>query len=430
MSLPVTVPFTFGNATTTQSLSSLDTNFTTITNSVNGLTNGASKINVASITATGTANNSTFLRGDGAWATVTGGGTDATYANLTVTQNLIPASSFLRNRIINGDMRVAQYGTGATTVTSSGYFACDRWQQIASQSSKYSVQQNAGSVTPAVGYINYLGATSASAYSVLSSDYFALAQYIEGLNISDLAWGTANAKTVTLSFQVYSSLTGTFGGSLGNNGQSRSYPFSYTISSANTWTTVSVTIPGDTTGTWLTTTGRGIGVYFGLGAGSTYTAPANAWVAGVYTQPNSTVSVVGTSGATFYITGVQLEVGTLATPFERQIYSTQLAQCQRYFSKSYNINVAPGAITGTGTTGGCSVGPNYQAPVSLPVTMRTSPTGVAYNYLTGATGTWPDSASVNRAVTVAAGSSTLVVTCTTNSDNAFFNGHWTASAEL
>jgi hypothetical protein len=435
MSLPVTVPFTFGNATTTQSLSSLDTNFTTITNSVNGLTNGASQINVASITATGTANNSTFLRGDGAWATVTGGGTDATYANLTVTQNLIPASSFLRNRIINGDMRVAQYGTGATTVTSSGYFACDRWQQIASQSSKYSVQQNAGSVTPAVGYINYLGATSASAYSVLSSDYFALAQYIEGLNISDLAWGTANAKTVTLSFQVYSSLTGTFGGALGNNGQSRSYPFSYTISSANTWTTVSVTISGDTTGTWLTTTGRGIGVYFGLGAGSTYTAPANAWVAGVYTQPNSTVSVVGTSGATFYITGVQLEVGTVATPFERRLYGTELMLCQRYYCSSYGGVSAPGSATNLGMP----VLIAGQGSVQYPIQMRAAPTLASWdgagnaNKLSQKTGaaTYTNNITPTTAVGVGIIGVTSFETGVTGiSSSTFYGFQYTANAEL
>ena len=136
------------------------------------------------------------------------------------------------------------------------------------------VQQNAGSVTPPAGFINYLGVTSSSAYSIVSGDYFILCQQIEGLNTADLGWGTSNAKTVTLSFWVYSSLTGTFGGSLRNSAYTRSYPFTYTISAANTWEQKSVTIAGDTTGTWLTTNGIGITVFLGLGVSSTYSGTA------------------------------------------------------------------------------------------------------------------------------------------------------------
>jgi hypothetical protein len=186
--------------------------------------------------------------------------------------------------------------------------------------------------------------TVASAVTVGASDYFGIVQPIEGFNFSDVGFGTASAKTVTLSFQVYSSLTGTFGASLINYAVNRSYPFSYTVSSANTWTSVSVTIPGDTTGTWVGAT-NSVGVYvrFGLGSGSTFSSTANAWGAGNFVQPTSTVSVVGTNGATFYITGVQLEVGSVATPFEREIYSTTLAKCQRYYWRMpANGTVYPG----------------------------------------------------------------------------------------
>ncbi len=176
-----------------------------------------------------------------------------------------------KNRIINGAMVISQRnGTSSVTPANNDY-TLDRWQTSVSQSSKLTIQQNAGSVTPAVGYANYLGVTSSSAYSVAAGDYFMIQQKIEGFNTYDLAWGTANAKTVTLSFWVYSSLTGTFGGVATNSATDRSYPFTYTISSANTWEQKSVTIAGDTTGTWVgATNGGGIYLYLGFGVGSTY----------------------------------------------------------------------------------------------------------------------------------------------------------------
>jgi hypothetical protein len=172
-----------------------------------------------------------------------------------------------------------------------------------------------------------------------------IAQPIEGFNTADLSFGTANAKTITLSFQVYSSLTGTFGGALANSAGTRSYPFSYTISSANTWTTISVTIAGDTTGTWVgATNGIGLVVRFGLGSGATFSGTSGAWAAANLVQPTGSVSVVGTNGATFYITGVQLEQNTSATPFERRLYGQELINCQRYFETSYPSTVTPGTF--------------------------------------------------------------------------------------
>ena len=220
-----------------------------------------------------------------------------------------------------------------------------------SQGSKFSAQQNAGAVTPPAGYINYLGLTVVSSVSPLvTGDYFAVQQPIEGLNVADLGWGTANAKTVTLSFWVYSSLgPGTFGGALSNSAGNRSYPFSYNISAANTWQQITVTVAGDTSGTWLTTNGIGVYVRFGLGAGATFSGTAGSWAAANYFSATSAVSVVSTGSATFYITGVQLETGTVATTFEYRPYTTELALCQRYYEKSYSISVVPATNTAFGT---------------------------------------------------------------------------------
>jgi hypothetical protein len=228
-----------------------------------------------------------------------------TSQNVTLAGTLAMSSSFLRNRIINGDMRIDQRNAGASiTPASGGGYSLDRWQYVFSQSSKFNIQQNAGSVTPPVGFKNYLGLTVAAAVTIGSGDYFYIGQKIEGFNAADLGWGTADAKTVTLSFWVRSSLTGTFGGSFTNADNSRSYPFTYTISSANTWTIISVTVAGDTSGTWLTTNGIGISVIFGLGLGSTYSGTAGAWATADYRSATGAVSVVGTSGATWYVTGV------------------------------------------------------------------------------------------------------------------------------
>ena len=257
--------------------------------------------------------------------------TDAAGGNTATINSYTPTESNMagRNKIINGSMVFDQRNAGASG-TASGY-TVDRFAYYGSQASKGTWQQNAGSVTPPTGFKNYLGFTSSSAYSVLSTDLFEIYQLIEGLNCIDLAFGTASASSVTFSFWVRSSLTGTFGGSLANSAGDRAYPFSYTISSANTWEQKSITIAGDTTGTWLTTNGIGIQVRFGLGSGSTYTGTANAWGSTNAIQPTGSVSVVGTSGATFYITGVQLEAGSVTTPFEHRQYGQELALCQRYY---------------------------------------------------------------------------------------------------
>ena len=290
-------------------------------------------------------------------------------------------ASIMKNRLINGSMTVDQRNAGASvTVTTANEYTIDRWQTFSSVSSKYSVQQNAGSVTPPVGFINYLGVTSLAATSVGASDFYGVTQKIEGLNVFDLGWGSANAKTVTLSFWVRSSLTGTFGGVFQNASGNRSYPFTYTISSANTWTQISVTVAGDTSGTWATNNTVGINVFFGLGMGSTYSGTAGAWAGATYYSATGATSVVGTNGATFYITGVQLEVGSSATGFEYVNYQTSLANCQRYYYKTI-----PGIVNGTFGCSYTTTTASMQAIIQFPVPLRTIPsaleqTGTAGNY--------------------------------------------------
>ena len=295
---------------------------------------------------------------------------DASGGNTATINSYTPTESNMagRNRIINGDMRIDQRNAGAAvTPTASGY-TVDRWRYGVSAASKCTIQQNAGSVTPPVGFTTYLGITSTSAYSVGSGEANALSQKIEGFNTADLAWGTANAKTVTLSFWIYSSLTGSFGGSVRNSGGNRSYPFSYTVSSVNTWEYKTITISGDTTGTWLTDNSSGVEVIWGIGVGSTYSGTAGVWAASDFRSATGTINVLGTSGATFYITGVQLEAGSVATPFERRQYGQELALCERYYY----------AHTVVGSYAAIAIGAAYDANavvlnISFKQTMRISP---------------------------------------------------------
>ena len=346
-----------------------------------------------------------------------------------------------KNRIINGAMVIDQRNAGASiTASTSAAYSVDRWQTYSSPSSKFTVQQNAGSVTPPVGFTNYLGCTSSSAYTVTSGDLFFVQQSIEGFNTTDLAFGTANAKSITLSFWAYSSLTGTFGGAIQNGATNRSYPFSYTISSANTWTQINISVAGDTGGTWIgATNAASMIVVFSLGMGSTRSGTAGAWAAGDYRSVTGATSVVGTNGATFYITGVQLEKGSTATSFDYRPYGTELALCQRYYCKSCAQGTVPGSNMGTinawqgmnGTDGNQIQGPKW------PVTMRTTPTGYIWSLsgtasslsTTGETNSNINNGSWNTYSPGDTGARAVVGSGGLSSGNAYLY-HWAASAEL
>jgi hypothetical protein len=281
-------------------------------------------------------------------------------------------------------MRLDQRNSGASvTPTGDTTYTVDRWPARLSQASKYSVQQV--SDAPA-GFVNSLKITSLSSYSVTSTDYFCVDQYIEGLNSSDLAWGTASAKTVTLSFWVKSSLTGTFGGSVfGYQVGYPSYVFSYSISAANTWEYKTITISGPTSGTFVSTNAGNIVIEFSFGVGSSLSGTAGTWNNSVlYRSATGAVSVVGTNAATWQITGVQLESGTVATPFERRSYGQELALCQRY------CYVISGSLQFNGSgysryflhTSSASGALSY---ITFPVQMRSTPTLVQKNIAFGST---------------------------------------------
>ena len=288
-----------------------------------------------------------------------------------------------RNRIINGDMRIDQRNNGGSVNSSGGgTFSVDRFTSFGAGGGVYTTQRSTD-VPTGQGFVNSIVSTVTTTDSPTGTDYYLLTQAIEGFNIADLGWGTASARTVTISFWVKASLTGTYTVALRNSALNRSYRATYTINSANTWEQKTITVAGDTTGTWLTDNGVGIRVGFTLGAGADFIDTGNVWSALEDFAATGQVQWIGTNGATFYITGVQLEAGTVATPFERRPYGTELALCQRYYQKSYDQGTVPGTATPLNTVWGSVGAPNStslkSANVPFKVTMRGGPSITLYD---------------------------------------------------
>jgi hypothetical protein len=310
--------------------------------------------------------------------------TNAAGGNTAQINGMTPTADSLqgfRNRIINGDMRIDQRNAGASVTVTDAY-TTDRWEVRENTDGAITAQQVSDAPS---GFINSLKITTTTADASLTTDQILrVTQPIEGLNISDFAFGTASASAVTLSFWVKSSLTGTYAGVYANSASNRSYVFTYVIDSANTWEQKSVAITGDTTGTWVTTNARGAVATFSLGAASSYNGTAGVWTAADVRSVSGAVSVIGTLSATWQVTGVQLEAGSVATPFERRPYGTELALCQRYYEKSYNMSVVPGTTTDNGaatnggvltatTTGTIAIGYAFRVP------KRANPTMTAWD---------------------------------------------------
>jgi hypothetical protein len=318
------------------------------------------------------------------------------------------ALSGARNRIINGDMRIDQRNAGASVTPTAGTYTLDRWYCAMPVTSKYSV---ARSTTAPTGFTNSALVTSLSAYTVGASETFNIQQVIEGFNVADLDYGTASAVTTTLSFWVRSSLTGTFGGAIQNGSANRSYPFTFSISAANTFEYKTVVIAGDTSGTWPSDNTGAMAVIFSLGTGSTLSGTAGSWSGNNYKSATGATSVVGTNGATFYITGVQLEAGSVATPFERRSYGQELALCQRYYEKGkvqFEVYAASANVFGQTVY--------YKATKRAAATISYSST--SYATASGLTSAYSDESSFYAQAT-ASGTS-----------NVGFYTNWTAAIEL
>ena len=278
-----------------------------------------------------------------------------------------------RNRVINGAMMISErWGLAGRVIplTTSDY-TLDRWGAQATVAGRLRVQQNGGATAPPVGFSDYLRVDTQSPHSSIASDYFSLFQPVEGYNVVDLAWGTASAKTVTLSFWARSSLTGTHSGSFANSGGARTYVFTFSINSANTWEYKTITVPGDTTGSWGFSNDVGLIFRYDLGSGSSYRGTAGSWSSNNFTGATGAVSIVGTTGAFLDITGVQLEAGTIATPFVYRNYTEEMMMCQRYYGR-YSVG-----------SGGGSSAAGYYASTIFRTPMRVAPTCTVLSNVAG-----------------------------------------------
>jgi hypothetical protein len=341
-----------------------------------------------------------------------------------------------KNLLINGDFQLDQRNVGAAvSVTASGVFGPDRWRSSGqSADGVFSVQQVTSSV-PATGakYAYKITTTTADA-SIGAAQIYASWQIIEGQMMSHLMWGTANAKSVTLTFWVRSSLTGAFSGSLRNSASTRSYPFSYTVLVADTWEKKTIVIPGCTDGTWLTDNGIGCSLTLDLGVGTTYRGTAGAWASANYAGVTGAVSLIGTVSATLYLADVQFEAGELATDFERLPADEVLRRCQRYYCKSYRLNVAPGT---TSDYSGCvfsAANSNgyFSTNAIFPAAMRSSPVCTIYNPETGATASIRSNVPDDRSAAVNSTPSNTSFQIWSNAmpSDGYGYAQWTADAEL
>lgn len=351
-----------------------------------------------------------------------------------------------KNRIINGQMQIDQRNAGALVSNANGYIT-DRWTmaKYSSGSGAYSGQQ----VTDApAGFTNSLKVTVTTNESSQPTDaYWQVFQRGEGYNFADLGFGTSSPSAITVSFWVKSSVTGTYSACIyndGSGGTNRAYVTTYTINAANTWEYKSFTLTGDGAsgaGYWNTTNGTSVCLFFDMGSGvNQQAASANTWLNTNVRRISGTVRLMATSGATWQVTGVQLEKGSTATSFDYRPYGTELALCQRYYEKSYPQGTVPGAVTATGSfeANNSSYSNNvaYGPPAFFKVIKRTTPTITGYSYA-GVAGEWHYARSGQSEIPVTFGTSIICdshftprITVGVTWSACYVIGQWVASAEL
>jgi hypothetical protein len=372
--------------------------------------------------------------------TATLGGSKLLWLDKTGALNSNPPFSYLRNKFINGSFAIDQRNAGASVTPTDGQYPVDRLVAGLTQAAKFSVQQITAAPPP--GFASFLRITSLSNYTpLLITDTFRISQGIEANNVTEIQYGSATPIPLTLSFMARTSLAGSnnFSVAIRNaiNGATRSYPLIYNIPAPNQWFQIALTIPGDTVAGWtLAGVGTGLCVAFSLGAGSNFTGTSGTWAAANLTGASGAVNLVSTNAATLDLTGVQIETGSIATPFEQRPFGLELALCQRYFATTYS-GVAVGSNSNVGIIGTRAVaGTGTVTPVvpfTFPVTMRTSPTVTIISPATGASANVRDfsTASDQAAGAINTGifaSGCLVSGAMTINDNWGF--HYTASAEL
>ena len=336
---------------------------------VTGATGATGTVDLASPAFTGTPT-----------APTAAAGTNTTQLATTefVTTAAAGVTSGFRNKTINGNMAISQRGTSAiSNAAATNTYGTDRWHIFGSSASTMTITQSTTNPT-GQGFSNSTLVTSSAATTPASGDYYGVRQYIEGYNMADLAWGTSGAKPIVVSFWVRSSIAGTYSLALHNGSGNRSLVSTYTISAVDTWEKKTIYInAGDITGTWATDNSIGLAVWFDLGSGTSANGTAGAWTAGLPTRTSGSSNWVGTSGATFYITGVQLEQNYQPTPFEQLPIGLELELCQRYYYR-----------TGGGVSSDIYLAGYQPASTNIiftyfhPVTMRATPS------LASKVGTW------------------------------------------
>jgi len=341
--------------------------------------------------------------------------TDASGGTTASINGYTPSASNMagRNRVINGAMMIDQRNAGAAvTTTTDAAYTIDRWNnRIYSGSGRWSVQQ----VSANLAGFEYAAKLTVTTTDTPGTYGYALNHRIEGYNVADLGFGTSDAQTVTLSFWVKSSITGTYCVSLRNNAATDSYVAEYSISSANTWEKKTITITGPTSGTWIKINDTGAIFEWSLGSQTSKQTTANAWQSGNYVTTSNQTAWIANSGATFYITGVQLEAGSVANSFERVDYGEMLRRCQRYYWKYDYSGSGYGWALSAFRSDTATV---KQANIPHPVRMRSTPTVV----LTSSSGT-VSNIGFNTDNSVAS------VTGTSTTGGAYV-GYFTADAEL